>query len=132
MARTTSIDVSRTDLIKRLKEVLKSIPQAEKDYDKAREKFNAEVTAWAIGLMADPKNFKDKDVSLGYRGDVVTFELTKKAMSTKPKMAMEEPRLRGYAAREATDTIQNTLNILELSKAEFVGVSIVNKISQYL
>jgi len=132
MARTTSIDVSRTDLIKRLKEVLKSIPQAEKDYDKAREKFNAEVNAWAIGLMADPKNFKDKDVSLGYRGDVVTFELTKKAMSTKPKMTVEEPRLRGYAAREATDTIQNTLRILDLSKAEFVGVSILNKISQYL
>lgn len=133
MARTTSVDVPRVDLIKRLKERVKEIPKAVEEYEKAQKAFEKEVSDWVIKLAKDPANFKEVNTHnwRGYNSVQVTF--TSKALKTKPKYkGPEQPSVMGYYLNEAIRNIQNTINILELSKSEFVGVSILNKVSQYL
>lgn len=133
MARTTSIDVARVDLLKRLKERVKEIPKAAKDYDAAQKAYRAEVEDWATNLANDPTNFKK--VRQGYyHGETsVTIEFTAKALKTKPKYdGPEQPAITGYLIKQAVTEIQNTINILELSKSEYVGVAIMNKVAAYL
>lgn len=131
MARaTSSVQVERVVLVKRLKEILKEIPKDAKEYDDAQKSYKQEVTDWLKELVKDPANFS-KTEAYWWRGDdTVIISFTPKALKTKPKYTgPEQPRVMGmYAERE----IQNTINVLELSNSEFVGVSILNKVSQYL
>jgi hypothetical protein len=133
MARTTSIDVARVDLIKRLKERVKELPKAAKDYETAHKTYKQAVKDWSVALASDPANFKEIQPSY-YRGDEsVSIVFTAKAIKTKPKYdGPEQPQLQGWHLQDAIKNIQNTINILEMSKSEFVGVSILNKVSQYL
>lgn len=133
MARTTSIDVSRVDLIKRLKERVKELPKAVKDYEAADKAHRQALKDWATNLANDPSNFKEVNQS-HYRGDdSVQIVFTAKAVKTKPKYdGPEEPRIRGYQLTEAIQQMQNTITILEMSKSEFVGVAILNKVAAYL
>jgi predicted DNA binding CopG/RHH family protein len=133
MARTTSIDVARVDLIKRLKEILKEMPKVVKEYETADKAHRQAVKDWAINLANDPSNFKEVNQSYYRNDDSVTITFTAKALKTKPKYdGPEQPRITGYQLTEALTQIRNTVNILELSKSEFVGVSILNKVAAYL
>ncbi len=133
MARTTSVDVPRVDLIKRLKERVKEIPQAVEEYNKAQKAFEKEIKDWILNLAKDPSNFKDVHAHRWHGENSIQVTFTSKALKTKPKYTgPEQPRIMGYYQQEAVREIQNTINILELSKSEFVGVSILNKVSQYL
>lgn len=134
MARTTSVSVERVVLVKRLKERVKSIPKDLTDYDNAQKAYRKEVEQWVLGLLDDPKNIKTTEPSKSYRDEhTVVIKFTTKAMNSKPKyVGPEEPNVSGYQTSEAIRTLTNTINILELSSDEFVGVSILNKVSQYL
>ena len=133
MARTTSIDVPRLDLVIRLKEIVVEIPKALKEYDAAQKAHKQAMKDWATNLVNDPANFKEV-MNDHYRGgDAVIVHLTAKAAKTKPKYdGPSMPRVSAYNESDAIEQLQSTINILEMSKSEFVGVSILNKISQYL
>jgi hypothetical protein len=132
MSRTTAVQVERVELITTLEERIKEIPKLEKEYDNARKEYDKQVKEWSIAIVADPSNFAEVNEGY-YRDDIVAIKLTPKALKSKPKYTgPNAPELSGWRATEAIKEINNTVKILKMSKSELVGVSILNKVSQYL
>lgn len=131
---STSVQVERVVLIKRLKERVKEMPKQAKEYEVAKKAYEQAVTDWLLNLVKDPANIKEVHRSSNYRNDeFANVYFTAKALKTKPKYeGPEEPRIQGYFLDTATREMTNTITILELSNSEYVGVSILNKVSQYL
>lgn len=134
MARATnSVQVERVVLIKRLKERVKEMPKEVKEYETAHKAHEQAVSDWLVNLVKDPANIKEVHRNSRYDGLYASVHFTAKALKTKPKYdGPDAPRLSGYMLDTAIREIQNTINILELSNSEYVGVSILNKVSQYL
>ncbi len=135
MARATnSVQVERVVLIKRLKERVKEMPKEAKDYEAAKKAHEQAVIDWLLNLVKDPANIKEVTRGSNYHNEnYANVYFTSKALKTKPKYdGPEQPRMMGYMLDTAIREMENTINILELSNSEFVGVSILNKVSQYL
>lgn len=134
MARTTGVQVDRILLIGKLKDKLKELPKAIKEYEDAKKAYDKEVIEWLTSLVSTPNAIKQVTSNSHYRQeDYASVYFTDKALKTKPKYTgPEEPRFSSYYVESALKDIKNTINILELSTSETVGVSILNKVSMYL
>jgi len=134
MARTTGVQVDRLLLIGKLKDKVKELPKAIKEYDDAKKAYDKEVIEWLKALVSTASAIKDVTANCHYRNeDYASVYFTDKALKTKPKYTgPDQPRLSGYSLERALEEIKNTINILELSTDDKVGVSILNKVSMYL
>jgi hypothetical protein len=134
MARTTGVQVDRLLLIGKLKDKVKDLPKALKEYDDAKKAYDKEVLEWLKALVSTSSAIKEVTANSHYRNeDYASVYFTDKALKTKPKYTgPDQPRISGYAVERALEEIKNTINILELSTSDTVGVSILNKVSMYL
>lgn len=134
MSRTTGVQVDRILLIGKLKDKVKDLPKVVKEYELAQEAYKKEVVEWLTSLVSTPNAIKEVTSNNHYRNeDYASVYFTDKALKTKPKYTgPDQPRISGYSLDRALEEIKNTINILELSTSETVGVSILNKVSMYL
>ena len=103
----------------------------EAKYQKAREKWQKEIGAWAIKNFAKAENlrtnYRQWNNTLNVDFDIITKEGT---FPTEPEKDYEQIHQHSY--REMKEDITNALTILKMTDEETVNASTMKQIAKYL
>ena len=139
MSRAITVKVATPKVIKALETRLEKLEKDwssqeanEAKYEKAREKYNKELQAFAIANIKKAENFRtsyrayNNKLNIDY--DIVVAN--EKELPTEPERDFEV--LHSHEYRTMKDEITNALNILKMTDEETVNASTMRQIAQYL
>jgi hypothetical protein len=135
MAVTTSIKVTVVDAVAKLQARLDAHNKAFAEYNKAVEKYEADLDKWALKVI------KSKDatkVSASYHGGSISVEVPCNMQDTKPK-APKESDFSGILSGRSSynnpsdvEAIENALGILEIAVDTVINVNAIKSVGAFL
>lgn len=134
MAVTTSIKVTVADAVAKLQARLDAHNKAFAEYNKALEKYEADLDKWALKVI------KSKDatkVSASYHGGSISVEVPCNMLDSKPKKPVENDfpgilNSRGYREVNEVEAIENALGILEIAVDTVINVNAIKSVGAFL
>jgi hypothetical protein len=137
MATTgTSIKVTVADAVAKLQARLDAHNKAFADYNKAVEKYEAELDKWALKVIKSKDATKVSVNSYGHSS--ISVEVPSNMLDTKPKKPVENdfPGIldsrSGYREVSAVEAIENALGILEIAVDTVINVNAIKSVGAFL
>jgi hypothetical protein len=135
MATTTSIRVDVKLAKAKLQARLDEHNKAFANYNKAVEKYEADLNKWQLKVIKHKDTTK---VSPTYHGGSINVEVPNSMRDTQPKMPKESdfPGILGYRSgyREVSDVeaIENALGILDIAVDSTINVNAIKGVGAFL
>lgn len=135
MAATTSIKVTVVDAKAKLQARLDAHNKAFADYNKAVEKYEAELDKWALKVIKSKDATKVSTNSYGHSS--IAVEVPASMIDSKPKKPVENDfpgilNSRGYREVNEVEAIENALGILEIAVDTVINVNAIKSVGAFL
>jgi hypothetical protein len=134
MAVSTSIKVTVVDAIAKLQARLDAHNKAFAEYNKAVEKYEAELDKWALKVIKHKDTTK---VSTSY-GQTISVNVPESLQETKPKKPVENDfpgilsNRSGYREVSDVEAIENALGILAIAVDTVINVNAIKSVGAFL
>lgn len=128
----TAMKINKEKYLAKCKETLAKLEKPEIEYKEAVAKWEVENATWVKKVI----DSKQLEVRLGYGGDQYFYAKGKLAES-RPKQPQKETfygkhNLTIYSSEEAVKSLREVIALIEMTEGDTIGISVANKVSQYL